>query len=272
MPELPEVETVRRALLKKLKNKKIKDITILHNNVFEKQDVKEVEKSIKNQTINDILRKGKWLKFILDDYYLFSHLRMEGKYIYRKNSDIVEKHELITFNINDEFSLRYKDVRKFGKMYLIKKEETSKDPTVSLGLEPWDSNLTPKYLKEKLKNKTLQIKTVLLDQKIITGIGNIYADEILFLSKINPYKKAKELKTNKLQSIIDNTKKVLEKAILEKGTTIRSYTSEEGVKGNNQNNLMVHQREKEKCYICNTTIKKEKIKGRGTYYCPTCQK
>lgn len=271
MPELPEVETVRRALLKRLKGKQIKEITILHNNVFEKQDIEKVKKEIKNQRINDILRRGKWLEFVLDNYYLLSHLRMEGKYIYRNIEDPVEKHQLILFNINNEFSLRYKDVRKFGKMYLIKKDDIDNSPLTKLGLEPWDEKLTPSYLKNKFKNKNLPIKTVLLDQEIITGIGNIYADEILFLSRINPHKKAKELNNKELQSIIDNTKKVLDKAIEEGGTTIRSYTSEEGVEGNNQNNLLVHQRENEKCFNCGTIITKEKIGGRGTYYCKKCQ-
>ncbi|MBQ6546409.1 MAG: DNA-formamidopyrimidine glycosylase [Bacilli bacterium] len=271
MPELPEVETVRRALLKKLKGKQIKEITILHNNVFEKQDIEKVKQNIKNQTINDILRRGKWLEFVLDDYYLLSHLRMEGKYVYRNINDPIERHQLVLFNIDNDISLRYRDVRKFGKMYLIKKEDVGNSPISKLGLEPWDDNLDSSYLKEKYKRKNLPIKTVLLDQSIITGIGNIYADEILFLSKINPHKKAKDLETKELQSIIDNTKQVLDKAIDEKGTTIRSYTSEEGVKGNNQNNLYVHMREKEPCKLCKEAIVKEKIGGRGSYYCPNCQ-
>ena len=116
MPELPEVETVRRALLKKLKGKQIKEITILHNNVFEKQDIEKVKQNIKNQTINDILRRGKWLEFVLDDYYLLSHLRMEGKYVYRNINDPIERHQLVLFNIDNDISLRYRDVRKFGKM------------------------------------------------------------------------------------------------------------------------------------------------------------
>ena len=272
MPELPEVETVRKALLKNLKGKSIKSITVLHNNVFEKQDIGFVKKAIANQKINDILRRGKWLEFVLDDYYLLSHLRMEGKYVYRNIDDAIEKHQLVLFSINDEFSLRYRDVRKFGKMYLVKKEELNNSPISKLGLEPWDQKLDYIYLKEKYKKKTLPIKTVLLDQEIIVGIGNIYADEILFFSKINPYKKAKDLNEKELQSIIDNTKKVLEKAIEDGGTTIRSYTSEEGVEGRNQNNLKVHQRENERCYNCNSIIKKDKIGGRGTYYCPKCQK
>lgn len=272
MPELPEVETVRRKLVLKLKGKTIKSITVLHNNVFQNQDIELIKKEISNQTINDILRRGKWLEFELDDYYLLSHLRMEGKYVYRDIDSDIEKHQLVLFNINDEFSLRYRDVRKFGKMYLVKKEELDKSPISKLGLEPWDKNLTPEYLKDKYKNKRLPIKTVLLDQEIITGIGNIYADEILFLSKINPYKKAKELNNKELQSIIDNTKKVLDKAIEDGGTTIRSYTSEEGVEGKNQNNLYVHMRANEKCFKCHSIIIKDKIGGRGTYYCPNCQK
>ena len=272
MPELPEVETVRRALLLKLKGRTIKEITILHNNVFENQDIKNVKEQIKNQTINDISRRGKWLEFILDDYYLLSHLRMEGKYVYRKLDDAVEKHQHVLFNIDDEFSLRYRDVRKFGKMHLVKKDELDKSPLSKLGLEPWDKNLSIKYLKERYEKKTLPIKTVLLDQEIIVGIGNIYADEILFLSKINPHKKAKELNEKELQSIIDNTKKVLDKAIKEGGTTIRSYTSEEGVTGLFQNSLNVHQKEGKECPICKNTIIREKIGGRSTYFCPQCQK
>jgi formamidopyrimidine-DNA glycosylase len=145
-------------------------------------------------------------------------------------------------------------------------------PYTELGLEPWDKSLTSDYLKDKYSRKSLPIKSVLLDQSIITGIGNIYADEILFLSKINPLKKAKDLTDKNRKDIIKNTIDVLNKAIDEGGTTIRSYTSEEGVTGLFQNNLYVHQREKELCKICNTSIIKIKVGGRGTYYCPKCQK
>ena len=272
MPELPEVETVRKALLLKLQNKKIINITILHNNVFNKNNIEEVKQKIKNQTINDIKRRGKWLVFELDNYYLLSHLRMEGKYLYRNKSQKVEKHELVIFNINNEFELRYKDVRKFGKMELVEKDKLNESSLKKLGYEPWDKNLTIAYLKEKYKNKNLPIKTLLLDQSIIVGIGNIYADEILFLSKINPHTKGKDLTEKNLKDIIENTKKVLEKAIKEGGTTIRSYTSEEGVTGLFQNDLNVHMKENEPCLVCKTKIKKDKIGGRSSYYCSNCQK
>ena len=273
MPELPEVETVRKTLEKKLKNKKIININIIYPRIFERQKLEEIANEIKNQTINDLKRRGKWLIFELDDYYLLSHLRMEGKYLYRNIDDDIAKHELVIFNINNEFELRYRDTRKFGRMYLIKKDSINEDnPLTKLGYEPWDEKLDASYLKAKFKNKSLPIKSVLLDQTIITGIGNIYADEILFLSKINPYKKAKDLNEEELDSIIVNTQIVLEKAIKEGGTTIRSYTSEEGVSGRFQNDLLVHMREKEKCYNCQEFIIKEKIGGRSTYYCPNCQK
>ena len=272
MPELPEVETVRRALLKKLKNKKIKNINILYKDIFENQDISKIKENIVGQTVNNILRRGKWLIFVLDDYYLLSHLRMEGKYLYRNINSPINKHELVIFNIDNEFELRYKDVRKFGKMHLIEKDNIKESPLSKLGYEPWDDKLSTTYLKEKYARKNIPIKTILLDQNIITGIGNIYADEILYLSRINPLEKGKDLEEKDLNNIIENTKKVLEKAIKEGGTTIRSYTSEEGVTGLFQNNLNVHQREGLKCLKCGTMIKKIKVGGRGTYYCETCQK
>jgi len=272
MPELPEVETVRKALLLKLKDKRIKSIKILHNNIFKDQNIQDIIKNINNQKINNIERQGKWLKFVLDDYYLLSHLRMEGKYLYRDINSKIEKHEHVIFNINDEFELRYKDVRKFGKMYLVKKDELNKSPLANLGYEPWDKKLTSTYLLDKYKNKTIPIKTLLLEQSIITGIGNIYANEILFLSKINPHKKGKDITKKEADLIIENTKKVLDKAIKEGGTTIRSYTSEEGVTGLFQNSLYVHMKENTPCPNCKTLIIKEKINGRSAYYCNKCQK
>lgn len=273
MPELPEVETVRKTLLRKLKNKTIKDINIIYPKVFENQDIEKIRKSIKDEKINDILRRGKWLIYKLDNYYLLSHLRMEGKYLYRPLNDQIGKHELIIFNINNEFELRYKDTRKFGKMYLIDKDKINTCEQLSkLGLEPWDEALNVKYLKDKLKNKSIPIKTSLLDQSIIAGIGNIYADEILFLSGINPHKKSNKLTNKELLKIIENTKEVLSKAIEKGGTTIRSYTSEEGVTGRFQNDLYVHKRENEKCLKCGNIIKKDVIGGRSSYYCPKCQK
>lgn len=272
MPELPEVETVKEALKRKVLGKKIIDVEVFYEGIIAYPSLELFKKQIKNQVINDITRRGKWLVFHLSDYYLLSHLRMEGKYFLRKDEDEVVKHEHVIFKFSDKTELRYHDVRKFGKMHLVKKEDIDKYQVMEeLGLEPWDNKLTASYLKELYKNKRLPIKTVILDQSIIVGIGNIYADEILFLSRINPLTKANLLTDKNLKDIVENTRITLEKAISEGGTTIRSYTSDEGVSGKFQNNLFVHQREKEKCYTCGSEIVKIRVGGRGTYYCPKCQ-
>ena len=269
MPELPEVETVKNTLKKQVLNKKIKLASVYWDNIIAFPEIDEFKEKIKNQKINDILRRGKFLMFELDDYFLLSHLRMEGKYFIRKKGDERNKHEHIIFLFTDDSELRYHDTRKFGKMYLIKKKEVyDKKPLNELGLEPWDDNLTKEYLKNKLGKKP--IKTELLDQSIITGIGNIYADEILFLSKIYPEKESNKLTDKNLEDIIKYTRDVLEKAIKLGGTTVKSYTSAEGVHGMFQTELLVHT--KEICPICNSKIVKIKVGGRGTYFCPKCQK
>ena len=273
MPELPEVETVRQGLKKLLLGRIIKRVCVYYDGIIEYPSVLEFTSNIENQKINDIDRFGKWLIFVLDDYYLLSHLRMEGKYFIKDASDELNKHEHVVFKLDDDSELRYMDVRKFGKMHLIPKDKI-KDigPLIDLGLEPWDKKLDISYLRDKYKNKKLPIKSVLLDQSIIVGIGNIYADEILFLAKINPYMRAMDLDDNDLFNIIKYTRKVLERAISEGGTTIRSYSSVNGVHGLFQQELNVHSREGEQCPSCGNKIVKVKIGGRGTYYCEKCQK
>ena len=273
MPELPEVETVKETLKKIVIGKKIINVKVNYKNIIEFPSSDEFVKKIINETIIDMKRRGKWLMFELNNYFLLSHLRMEGRYFYKKRNEEHLKHEHVIFEFSDGNELRYIDTRKFGRMYLLNKEDIyNVKPLCELGLEPWDDNLTASYLKEKYKNKKLPIKTVILDQSIIVGIGNIYADEILFLSNIDPLKKASMLTEKELDNIIINTKKVLNEAIKDGGTTIKSYESSEGVHGRFQQNLLVHNRENEKCKKCSSIIIKTRIGGRSTYYCPTCQK
>ena len=158
-------------------------------------------------------------------------------------------------------------------MYLIPIEETYKvKPLSELGLEYDDSNLTKDYLYNKIHNKSLPIKTVLLDQSIITGIGNIYDDEILFMSGINPNRKSCDITKNECDKIINNTREVLNKAIKLGGTTIKSFTSSEGVHGLFQNELLVHGKSGSSCPVCGCIIEKTRIGGRGTSFCSKCQK
>ena len=273
MPEKPEVITVVKSLIPEIVHKKITGCNIYWNNIIAYPNVDDFKINIIGQVINDIKTRGKFIVVELDDYSLLIHLRMEGKFIFRKKGDVINKHEHVELILDNNIGFRFHDVRKFGKMYLIKKEDTYTVPPLSLlGLEYNDPNLNENYLINKFKNKKLPIKSVLLDQSIITGIGNIYDDEILFMSEISPFRKANEVSLEECHKIINNTRIVLEKAISLGGTTIKSFTSSEGVHGLFQNELLVHGKGGSECPKCHSTLLKVKINGRGTHYCEKCQK
>lgn len=272
MPEKPEVITVTKKLEKRLLSRKITDVKVYYDSIVDYSSIDAFSKKIRNQTMRSFTTRGKWIVVELDTDYLLFHLRMEGKFFFREKGVPIEKHHHVVFTIDDDEELHFQDVRKFAKVKLISKKDLYSVPPFSeLGLEPWDKKLTSTYLKEKLGNKRIPIKTALLDQRIITGIGNIYDDEILFLSRIHPLTESKKLSLNQLDDIIKNTVFVLDKAIKEGGTTIRNYTSEEGVTGLFQNHLYVHTKAGSKCLMCDEVIVKIKVGGRGTYYCPKCQ-
>lgn len=267
MPELAEVETTRRDLSKLIEGRVINKVCVyLDKIVYHKKE--EFIKSVEKQKVNKVLRRGKWLLFELDNYFLIIHFRMEGRFYYLPVDAKKEKHDYVIFYF-DDFSLHYNDPRLFGKMQVIEKDKINKFfEDKKLGLEYTDEKLTPKYLKDKFKTHHTDIKKMLLDQSFIAGIGNIYADEILFASKINPKTYADSLSSQKLKLIIENTKKVFEHSLKYKGT----YPNIDGKRGTFEEHLMVHMREGKKCYICDSIIIKEKVGGRGTYYCPKCQK
>lgn len=267
MPELAEVETTKRDLKKILIGKRICKVEVfLDKIVYNKKD--EFIKSSEGQTVLDVKRRGKWLLFELDSNYIIIHFRMEGRFYLLPLNEKRDKHDYVIFYF-DDFSLHFNDPRLFGKMEVIKKDDLEKFfLDKKLGLEYTDSNLTPEYLNEKFKTHHTDIKKMLLDQSYVTGIGNIYADEILFASKINPKSYADRLTKPKLKEIIDNTKKVFEHSLKYKGT----YPNIDGKRGTFEEHLMVHKRQGKKCYNCGSIIIKEKVGGRGTYYCPKCQK
>ena len=267
IPELVEVETTKRDLEKLIVNKTIRKISVLLSKVvLNKKD--EFTNILINNTIRSVKRRGKWLLFEMDNEYLVIHFRMEGRfYLLDKDHDI-ERNDYVIFYF-DDFSLHYNDPRQFGNMRIISKDKLKEFFTQKkLGLEYDDINLDGNYLKSKIKNHGVSIKNILLDQSYITGIGNIYADEILFLSKINPKSKASSLSKSKLDDIIKNTKIVFEKSLKYKGT----YPNIDKKRGTFEEHLLVHKRKDKKCFICGDLIRKEKVASRGTYYCSTCQK
>lgn len=266
MPELPEVETVRSTLKHHVLNKTISQIDVF----FARMMSEETKDTIVGQTINDISRLGKYLIFNLDTHDLIVHLRMEGRFFLKPTDDIRDKHEHVIFYFYD-FTMRYHDTRKFGTFDLRKKEDTYKVPPLSnLAREPFDLDYIDFYKVVKKKNQAM--KTILLDQKNILGLGNIYADETLFRSGIHPLKKGNTITKKQAEQIVKHARDILNESIALGGTTIRTYTSSLGVTGRFQHSLGVHQKLNEPCPTCQTPIMKTVVNGRSSFYCEKCQK
>ena len=272
MPEIAEVETVRNTLKRRILHKKIKEVEVYYERMIE-NNINDFKKNLIGESFIDIKRRGKWLIFETETYYLLSHLRMEGKYFIKDREEAKEKHEHVIFVFDDDMTLRYADTRKFGRMNLILKQDLEQTECIQKqGLEPGDKNLTDEYLLQKFKSKHIPIKTALLDQTIISGLGNIYANEVLFYAKINPLKPVGSLTKDECEKICEGAREIIREAIQMGGTTIRSYTSSLGVTGRFQQNLKVHKRDGESCFVCGAKIENIKVGGRSTYYCPKCQK
>lgn len=268
MPELPEVETVRRQLEKTVIGEEFLNPIINYPRMI-KSDISSFSKTLSNKKIEALSRRGKFLILNLsDDYNLIFHLRMEGKLFHLKK--IVDKNHLsLLMPLKDGTYLAFYDVRKFGICYLGKKDDVS--IFNNLGPEPYELN-DPSYLLSKYKSKHKCIKEVLLDQSIMSGLGNIYADEVLFSSSISPFKLASSLSLEECQKILDNSKKILFLAIQNNGSTIKSYQASASLHGSFQDFLKVYSKAGTLCPKChNFKIEKRKLAGRSTSFCPNCQ-
>lgn len=274
MPELPEVETVRRTLETLILGKEIKEVQVLYPKIIKKPEVyEEFADALKGQCVKEIGRRGKFLILYLDDYALVSHLRMEGKYALHEASEPIDKHTHVLFTFTDGTQLRYKDVRKFGTMHLfLKGEELSSLPLEKLGPEPLSDAFTVEYLKPILQKTSRNIKAVILDQTVVVGVGNIYVDESLFRAKIHPTRPASSLTDDEISALVAEIKATLSEAVERGGSTIRSYINSQGQMGMFQLQILVYGKEGESCPRCGSTIEKGKVAGRGTHFCPSCQK
>lgn len=272
MPELPEVETVKNTLKNLTLGKKISSVEILRTKNIE-NDPNEFRKILEGSTIADFSRVGKFIIFHLDKpYVLVSHLRMEGKYFLRNMGDEYNKHDIVIFNFTDDTYLAYNDTRKFGILKICNKDNyLNEEPLVRVGPDPFMMKDETRLV-EAFKNKSIAIKTSLLDQTVMSGLGNIYVDEVLFDTKVHPETPAKLVSREKLHEILLASRKILTKAIEEGGSTIKSYHPQEGVSGNFQVSLKVYGHKDGKCVRCNHHLRKIFVNGRGTTFCPKCQK
>jgi formamidopyrimidine-DNA glycosylase len=244
MPELPEVETIKNTLKWFVMDKTIETVSVYWPNIVKMpDDVEHFKHRLQGQTIHSITRKGKFLIFQLDDDVLVSHLRMEGKYSVHQKTEPVKKHTHVLFTFSDGEEMRYNDVRKFGTMHVFKKgEEFQQKPLNQLGPDPFEEDFTFAYFYSKLKKTERVIKSALLDQTIVTGLGNIYVDETLFKAGVHPLKKSNKLTKKEIKIIQLASIETLQEAVAQGGTTIRSYVNSQGEMGMFQQKLFVYGR------------------------------
>ena len=294
MPELPEVETVKKGLERKLKNFIIHDVDILRNSTIAfPTNILEFKNGLKNSLIEKWDRRGKYLIANLKKYnndsieqykkssyknngYLIIHLRMTGYFKWIETSSIPPcKHTRVRFIDKNKNELRFVDVRSFGQIWWIKEGLNPKviiNGLGSLGPEPFEYKFNLAYLKKEFAKRTKTVKSVLLDQTIIAGIGNIYADESLYEAGILPFREAKTITNKELIKLRLSIIKILKESIGSGGTTFSDFRDIEGANGDYGTKANVYRRTGEKCIKCNNLIQREKISGRSTHWCSNCQK
>ena len=289
MPELPEVEVVKRSLTSKVQNLIIKKVKINDDRLRYRIDKNKIRKIV-GLKIKKIERRSKYLLFFFNkDLIMLVHLGMTGKFFFvnQKNTKFKtsfyydtkqakeHQYDRVVFFLNNKQKLIYNDVRKFGFIKFFDNKEYSNNLHLkNLGPEPLEETFNCIYFKNYIKGRNRTIKDILMDQKFVSGIGNIYANEILFLSKVKPSRKVKQLKDLELKKIVNFTKKVLEIAIRLGGSSIKDFSSSNGKKGSFQQHFNVYGKKGDLCTntSCKNKIIKTSISNRATFFCPKCQK
>ncbi len=272
MPELPEVETVKRDLIQYLPGQCIDVVRILDARVIRGIPPKKFAEELKGKTFKDISRRGKAIICKLDDgQHLIVQLMMTGQLVHAASlSKSPLKETKVIFELSNGSYLNYNDQRLFGRLSLIQKLEDFKHFAI-LGPEPFDASFNPKFIKESLKRRSVAVKSALMDHTFVAGIGNIYASEILFRSRINPRRRANRLKSDEIKCMHKMTLEVLDEAIRYRGSSMRNYRDGQGQKGQFNQRIKVYAREHEPCVCCHKPIIKIVQGGRSTFFCKNCQ-
>ncbi len=286
MPELPEVETIKNDLKKVILHKKITDIAIHKEKQIKNKSIPDFRNEIINHSFSAISRIGKLIYIRLSNKnYLLIHLKMTGQLIYQKKHQKIagghnfppvkllpNKYSHVIFSFDDHSQLFFNDQRQFGYLKLVTPPQL-KLIKKTYGIEPLQPDFTLKNFQQIFTGKKTTIKNILLNQSLVSGLGNIYVDEICFDAQIRPQTKAEKLTLSKIKKLYFSTEKIIKQAIRYRGTTFSDYVDSKGTKGNYSIKLKVYGRTGEKCYTCKKQpIKKIKINGRGTHFCPRCQK
>lgn len=270
MPELPEVETIRRELEAAVTNQIIRRCRVFRESYLRGQSAREFESSVSGRKVLSLRRRGKYLLFTLDKGVILAHLGMTGNFKLPEMKALREKHTAAVFEF-EEFELVMNDVRRFGRLKFYPAAE--KIPEISgLGVEPLESRFSADLLMEALSHRKRSVKEALLDQSIIAGLGNIYASEILFRAGIHPLKPCNSIDMERMERLTAAATAVLNEALHHCGATISDYSRVDGKPGGFQDFLRVYGRKGGECPACGSVIQRVVVSGRSSFFCPGCQK
>jgi formamidopyrimidine-DNA glycosylase len=270
MPELPEVETISRDLRKELVGRTIEGVTVAWEGCVDRPSAAAFCDRVAGCRIEGVGRRGKFLVLTLSSgWALLVHLRMTGSLLVKEGGAPWQAHERLSFQLDDGKELRFVTVRKFARLYLV---EDPDEVLGDLGPEPLHEGFSLSSFRALMKNRRRTIKPLLLDQRFIAGLGNIYVDEALFRARIHPQRAAHTLTSDELDRLYEAIREVLREAILDRGTTRSDYVRPNGSEGTHQEKLLVSGKAGEPCPRCGTEIERLVVGGRGTYVCPVCQK
>ena len=273
MPELPEVETVRRQLEPVLVGRRFERVEIDDPRLVRPFEPAAVAAELEGERVAEVDRRGKYLIFRFESgRVLLVHLRMTGSFRHRRNGvGEDDPHRRAVVRLDDGSDVAYRDVRRFGTWLLVEPEELEPYLADRLGEEPLVAGFTPARLARRLAGRRAPIKAVLLDQRTLAGLGNIYVDEALWGARLHPKRPAGELDANDVRRLHGAIRRVLQTAIERRGSTLRDYSTPRGRRGSMQRAFKVYGRTNEPCDRCGTPIEKTRTGGRGTWYCPHCQ-
>jgi formamidopyrimidine-DNA glycosylase len=276
VPELPEVETVRARLEPALVGRRLQRVEILDPRLTRPFDPAGVAVELEGERIAAVDRRGKYLVVRFDsDRVLLIHLRMTGNLLHwSRGAELArdDPHRRAVVRLDDGSDVVYRDVRRFGTWLLVEPEELDPYLAERVGHEPLERSFTAKRLAEALAGRSAPVKAAILDQRRLAGVGNIYADEALWRARIHPRRPAGELGPDELKALHAGIRRALKAGIDRQGATLRDYRTPDGGSGRMQHEFKVYGREGEPCDRCGTPIEKIRAAGRGTWYCPACQR
>jgi len=273
MPELPEVETIKRTLTPHLLEQKLARVEVYHPGVIAAPDPATFSRLLAGRSITNLGRRGKYLLIHLaDEYCLLAHLRMTGRLVLKDGAAPLEPHTHVVFALASGATLHWVDTRRFGRLYLGGEAEVETLPGLrDLGPEPLDPAFDIPALAAILAGRRRPLKQVLLDQHLVAGLGNIYADEALFTAGLDPRRPAASLNSGEVARLHGAMQTVLEQGITNHGTSIRDYVDGSGRQGSNQDHLQVYGRTGRPCPHCGQPLERVRLGGRSTHFCPRCQ-